>query len=206
MDSKKLENCIQLIRRLPPGKIDQNLNAISNLIYEEDELLNAFLQKVDTQSSVNKEHSFLMCEYNRDGDSYRCPHNNKYYPPIEDGKYPSKPLRNLEINLNKMFHQYTYLYYSNSAISSVYVYEVGNKIEDGFIVAILIKNSIEAEKQLSSGVWDSVNFVHVTFSREDSIIVTYKLTTTIILKMNLQHKHFSNLSLSGTLTRQVYIV
>jgi hypothetical protein len=71
MDNKKLEHCIQLIRRLPPGKIEQNINAISNIIYDEDELLNAFLQKVDTPSTVNQEHSFLMCEYNRDGDAYR---------------------------------------------------------------------------------------------------------------------------------------
>ena len=71
MDYKKLENCIQLIRRLPPANIDQNINAISNLIYEEDELLNAFIQKVDTPSNINVENHFLMCEYNRDGDSYR---------------------------------------------------------------------------------------------------------------------------------------
>ena len=71
MDYKKLENCIQLIRRLAPGHLDQNINAISNLIYEDDEIFNAFIQKVDKPSNINVEHNFLMCEYNRDGDSYR---------------------------------------------------------------------------------------------------------------------------------------
>jgi capping protein beta len=203
MDGKKLEHCIQLIRRLPPGKIDQNINAISNLIYEEDELLNAFLQKVDTPSSINTDQSFLMCEYNRDGDSYRSPHNNKYYPPIEDGKYPSKQLRDLEIKMNKIFYIYATQYYSNSAISSVYLYELCNRIQEGFIVAILIKSTIESEKELNSGTWDSVNFIYVTFNQAESLTVTYKITTTIILKMKLYHKHFSDLSLSGTLTRQV---
>jgi len=38
---------------------------------------------------------FLQCEYNKDGDSYRSPWSNKYYPEIvvEDGEdepiYPS---------------------------------------------------------------------------------------------------------------------
>jgi hypothetical protein len=74
MDLKKLENCIQVIRCLNPGKLEQNVNALSNLIYEEDDLLNAFLQKVDMPCSVyqgKETNPFLLCEYNREGDSYR---------------------------------------------------------------------------------------------------------------------------------------
>jgi hypothetical protein len=105
--------------------------------------------------------------------------------------------------MNKMFNLYASQYYSYGAVSSVYLYQVGNKIQDGFIVVILIKNSIESEKQLSNGVWDSVNFVYVTFNKDINLTVTYKITTSIILKMQLQHKYFSDLSLSGSLTRQV---
>src|SRR5690606_8327319 len=90
-----------------------------------------------------------------------------------------------------------------SAICSVYLYETGNKIKDGFIAAILIKNSITNEKRLENGCWDSVNFVYVTFSGRDEIIVNYKLTTTILLNMNFDKEYFTELSLSGTLTRQV---
>lgn len=74
MDKQKLESCIQLVRKLPPGKLEQNINAISNIIYDEDELLNAFLQKVDTPTTIctyDIQGGFLKCEYNRDGDSYR---------------------------------------------------------------------------------------------------------------------------------------
>ena len=31
---------------------------------------------------------FLLCEYNRDGDSYRSPHTNQFFPDIEDGFQP----------------------------------------------------------------------------------------------------------------------
>jgi capping protein beta len=74
MNKQKLELCIGLIRRLPPSKLEQNINAITNIIYEDDDLLNAFLQKIDNPISVCKDDKlgeFLKCEYNRDGDSYR---------------------------------------------------------------------------------------------------------------------------------------
>lgn len=74
MDKKKLECCIQLTRRLPPQNIEKNIDAISNIIYDEDELLNAFVQKIDNPAIVctdDVQGEFLKCEYNRDGDSYR---------------------------------------------------------------------------------------------------------------------------------------
>jgi len=103
-----------------------------------------------------------------------------------------------------MFSIYSSLYYSSNTVCSVYVWDLGNSIQEGFIVSVLIKNSTEFEKKLNSGIWDSINFIHVTFAKDDVLTVSYKLTTTIILKMNLDHHNFSNLSLSGTFTRQVF--
>jgi len=72
MERKKLESTIKIIRNLPINKLEQNINAITNLIYEEDDLLNSFLQKIDNPLSISKEEGgFIKCEYNRDGDSYR---------------------------------------------------------------------------------------------------------------------------------------
>lgn len=41
---------------------------------------------------------YLKCEYNRDGESYRSPWTNKYFPPTtnEDAPYPSNDLKELE--------------------------------------------------------------------------------------------------------------
>jgi len=47
---------------------------MTNLIYDDDDLLNSFLQSVDKPSEISKEDKkgeFLKCEYNREGDSYR---------------------------------------------------------------------------------------------------------------------------------------
>ena len=73
-DTTKLEACINLARKLPAKEIEKNIDAISNLIYEEDDLLNSFVQKIDSRSIVSTDDvlgEFLKCEYNRDGDSYR---------------------------------------------------------------------------------------------------------------------------------------
>jgi hypothetical protein len=49
-------------------------SAISNLIFEDDDLYNEFSQKVDHPCEICKDDNlgeFLKCEFNRDGDSYR---------------------------------------------------------------------------------------------------------------------------------------
>lgn len=74
MDNKKLESCISLIRKLPIYKLEQNINAVSNIIYDEDELLLTFLQKIDNPLQVctdDIQGEFIKSEFNRDGDSYR---------------------------------------------------------------------------------------------------------------------------------------
>jgi len=47
---------------------------ISNLIYDNDDLLNGFLQSIAKPSEVSKEDKlgeYLKCEHNREEDSYR---------------------------------------------------------------------------------------------------------------------------------------
>jgi hypothetical protein len=111
----------------------------------------------------------------------------------------------LEIKLNKIFAIYTRAYYSSSAINSVYVWELGEKIQDGFCVVILIKHKADSQKELDQGCWDSSNFVTVNFRGDENynLIVEYKLTTTVILKLSTHNKICGNIDLSGSLTRQV---
>lgn len=202
---QKIQNCVQLVRKLPYSNIDDNIVAISNLVYEDDDLLNEFLQKVDSRIEICKEEGeFLQCEHNRDGDSYRSPITNKYYPEVEDGRYPSKSLRELEVKLNKAFNAYCRAYYSNSTISSVYCWELGEAIEEGFAVAVMIKNLVNLEKAVDSGVWESSNVVNVSFSKEgDQITALYKLTSTVVLQMSFVHNVCGKVALSGTVAKQV---
>ena len=191
---------------MPIIDIDKNIDAISSVIYDNDDLLNEFLQKVDNRTKVCKEDpkgEFIMCEQNRDGDSYRSPFSNKYFPPTEDAKYPSEPLRQLEETLNKMFKIYVKLYYSNTTISSVYCWELGDTLADGYGVAVLIKNSLTDQKKINTGSWDSSNLITVTFDEGagGKKKAKYNLISTVNLAMSFNSKICGKVCLSGTIAR-----
>ena len=77
---------------------------------------------------------YLLCDYNRDGDSYRSPWSNKYYPPLDDVFYPSDQLRALEVEANELFDIYRELYYDGGT-SSVYLWD----LDHGFAGCFAIK-------------------------------------------------------------------
>jgi capping protein beta len=205
MDNKnKLHDCVSILKKLPVSKFDDTINALSNLIYDEDDLLNEFLQKCDNRIEIQKgEDEFIKSEYNRDGDSYRSPNTNKYYPPTDDAIYPSAEYREFELKLNKMFNLYTKQYYSPTTISSAYVWGLGEEISEGFAVAVLIKNKLDVENNIDNATWDSINVLNVTFSGDNEKSVIYKLTSSINLTMHFRHNVCGNVNLSGTLCRQV---
>ena len=109
------------------------------------------------------------------------------------------------------------MYYSNSAVSSVYVFDIGETIEQGFICCLLIKNSkidfildVKNLKSSQNSFLDSINIVNVKFFKEkekehDKIKVLYKLTSTMILSINFQSNSINNGDISINLTKQVYI-
>jgi capping protein beta len=66
---------------------------------------------------------FLGCDYNRDGDSFRSPWTDKYYPPAPDAPHPSQRLRQLEVQLNAAFDTYRDMYFQGG-VSSVYLWDL----------------------------------------------------------------------------------
>ena len=201
-----IKECIQLNQLMPIIDIDKNIDAISSVIYDNDDLLNEFLQKVDNRTKICKDDpkgEFIMCEQNRDGDSYRSPISNTYFPPTDDAKYPSAPLRQLEETLNKMFKIYVRLYYSTSTLCSVYCWELGESLADGYGVAVLIKNSLTDQKKINNGSWDSSNLITVTFEDESSgkKKAKYNLISTVNLAMSFNSKICGKVCLSGTIAR-----
>ena len=200
-----IKECIQLNQLMPIIDIDKNIDAISSVIYENDDLLNEFLQKVDNRTKVCKDDvkgEFIMCEQNRDGDSYRSPYSNTYFPPTDDAKYPSAPLRDLEEKLNKMFKLYIKHYYSISTLCSVYCWELGDTLADGYGVAVLIKNSLTQQKKVNTGSWDSSNLITVTFENEGAKKkAKYNLISTVNLAMSFEGKAVGKVCLSGTIAR-----
>jgi capping protein beta len=136
---------------------------------------------------------YLVCDYNRDGDSYRSPWSGEYDPPTE-GLKPSEERRKLEVVANEAFDTYRSLYYEGG-VSSVYVWDVP---EGGFMAAVLIKKETEAEG-LRSGQWDAIHVIEVSVV---DINATYKLTTTVILHLDSVVPKLDEFMLAGSITRQ----
>jgi len=142
---------------------------------------------------------------------YRSPHSNEYFPYSEDGSYPPEELRELEIKLNKMFNLYKNAYYSLNAVSSVYLWNLGDSIEDGLAISVFIKNSVNSDSKTDNGLWDSCNLFSVIFKKSIdekgnyNVESTFKLTTTIILNMAFNHNACGKVTMSGSLTRQATI-
>jgi capping protein beta len=61
------------MRRLPPQNVEENLNKLLSLVHPDlaDELLSAIDQPLKLKRCVKTGKEYLICDYNRDGDSYR---------------------------------------------------------------------------------------------------------------------------------------
>ncbi|CAM9179789.1 unnamed protein product, partial [Lampetra fluviatilis] len=105
---QQLDCALDLMRRLPPQQIEKNLSDLIDLVpslCEDHSRRDQPLKIARDKLLVGKD--YLLCDYNRDGDSYRyLPWSNKYDPSLEDGAMPSARLRKLEIEANAAFDQY----------------------------------------------------------------------------------------------------
>lgn len=203
-----VEAALDLLRRLPPQNVEENLVALLRLLPAHTaELLNTVdvPTKVHLCSLSNRE--YIACDYNRDGDSYRSPWSSEYEPALEGGAglRPSERLRKMEIIANEAFDTYRSLYYEGG-ISSVYFWDVPQAHDEAqaFAAAILLKKATEGGESIRSGAWDAIHVMEVSISTsaEQREMALYKLTTTIILHLDTNVSKLDSFLLSGNVTRQ----
>lgn len=225
---EKLKACLQILMKFPVLKYKKYVDAITTIIYEDDELLNDFLQKIDQPAEISKLDKlgeFLTCEYNREGDYHRSNLTNKYYPEDETTnnnnkedndndnalRYPSEELREMELAFNKLFKEYTRLYYGGSGLCSVFCWELNiNAICEGICVAVVIKNLVDNSKGVRGGCWDSSHLVVISFdnasnSNDKEVKANYKLTSTIFFTASLNHA-IGDVDFSGSTTKLVSLL
>ena len=99
-----------------------------------EELLESVDQPLATRRCRTTGREYLVCDYNRDGDSYRSPWSNEFDPAISDGTVPSERVRAMEERANEAFDIYRDLYYEGG-VSSVYLWN----LDDGFAGVVLLK-------------------------------------------------------------------
>uniref|UniRef100_T1ISE5 F-actin-capping protein subunit beta n=1 Tax=Strigamia maritima TaxID=126957 RepID=T1ISE5_STRMM len=196
-NEQQLDCALDLMRRLPPQQIEKNLSDLIDLVPSLcEDLLSSVDQplKIARDKTVGKD--YLLCDYNRDGDSYRSPWTNSYDPALEDGAMPSERLRKLEIDANAAFDQYREMYFEGG-VSSVYLWD----LDHGFAGVILIKKAGDGSKKIK-GCWDSIHVVEVQ-EKSSGRNAHYKLTSTAMLWLQTNKPGSGTMNLGGSLTRQV---
>lgn len=199
MTEKQLDCALDLMRRLPPQQIERNLSDLIDLVPELcEDLLSSIDQPLKIARDKETGKDYLLCDYNRDGDSYRSPWSNTYDPPLDDGAMPSNKLRQLEIEANNAFDQYRDMYFEGG-VSSVYLWD----LDRGFAGVILIKKAGDGSNKIR-GCWDSIHVVEVQ-EKSGGRNAHYKLTSTAMLWLQTQKDSSGMMNLGGSLTRQAEI-
>jgi len=199
MSEQQLDFALDLMRRLPPAQVTSNLAGLIDLVPDlTEDLLSSVDQPLKIAFDTESNRDYLLCDYNRDGDSYRSPWSSKYDPPLDDGNQPSAKVRQLEVQANAAFEVYKDQYYEGGSISSVYMWDV----DTGFAGVVLIKKISDVAKGGSpmKGTWDAVHVFQV--DEKPGNKADYKLTTTIMLSLETENERAGVVNLSGTLTRQ----
>eukprot|EP00036_Acanthoecidae_sp_10tr_P011618 CAMPEP_0182915600 /NCGR_PEP_ID=MMETSP0105_2-20130417/418_1 /TAXON_ID=81532 ORGANISM="Acanthoeca-like sp., Strain 10tr" /NCGR_SAMPLE_ID=MMETSP0105_2 /ASSEMBLY_ACC=CAM_ASM_000205 /LENGTH=276 /DNA_ID=CAMNT_0025052473 /DNA_START=20 /DNA_END=847 /DNA_ORIENTATION=- len=207
MTDQQLECALDLMRRMPPKKFEPHLAGLINTVpLLCEDLLACVDQPLQVQEDATKQ-KYLLCDYNRDGDSYRSPHTNTYEPAIEDREpsLPSPNLRKLEEAANIAFDRYRELYF-DGGVSSVYLWDLER--ERDFAGCVLIKkegDSMEAgygeSKRIVKGCYDSVHVFEVE-TLHNGRNYSYKLTSTVQLWLETSRGDSGVMELGGSLTYQ----
>uniref|UniRef100_A0A6V7QVF3 F-actin-capping protein subunit beta n=1 Tax=Ananas comosus var. bracteatus TaxID=296719 RepID=A0A6V7QVF3_ANACO len=200
-----MDAAMDLMRRISPKQSETALSALLSLLpHHSADLLSQVDQPSRVQVCMDEESmkEFILCEYNRDADSYRSPWTNKYYPPLEDGPLPSVELRKLEVEANEVFAVYLDQYYEGG-VSSVYLWEDDNQ---GFVACFLIKKDGSKTGHgrrgyLQEGSWDAIHVIEV--GPEEEGTARYCLTSTIMLSLTTENKPSGTFNLSGSIRRQM---
>jgi capping protein beta len=68
----KLDCALDLMRRLPPAQVEDNLVGLLDLVPDlTEQLLSAVDQPLKIAHDPISKRDYLLCDYNRDGDSFR---------------------------------------------------------------------------------------------------------------------------------------
>lgn len=199
--SQVLISSLALMRRMPPSSTEKNLTGLRKLI-DEEEVVDQVYQRTDKPMELGiceeTGNQFILCELNRDRDSYRSPYSNRYQPAIPESNGPSEALRQVEIKANEVFNEYRRLYYSDG-ISSVYLWDTN---PNEFAGAFLVKKDMSPVDGFERGSWESNNLISAQYLPETKRI-NFTITTTVFLTISSTDAATGILELSGSLSRQM---
>lgn len=214
---RKIDSCLDINRRMPP--LDVN-NTLDNLIYiteGNEDIESRLCTSIDCPLTVADDEKaggkkYIKCDYNRDGDSWRSPWTNNYYPAlpddVEDPFMPSVALRNIEEQCNKACDTYRDLYFQGG-VSSVYCWDIDEAgqsfaccwcvVKDVKVGDIPNGHKLKQNKKADLH-WSEIHVFEVT--RKAANKHDYKLTSTVLVHIDKVDKSNLAFNLSGSRTNQ----
>jgi len=207
-ENDQLTSALNLMRRMPPSSVENSLAGLIELV---PDLMEDLLQHVDQPlklaNDTKMQRQFILCDYNRDGDSYRSPWSNTYFPPTDEAGFtPTANLRKMEMEANDIFDTYRKLYF-DTGVSSVYFFTMDKEEKESknFGACFLIHKDVDTnKKELETGWWDSIHVFECTEQKKGTY--EYKLTTTVMVSMGMKNSLVGEVDLSGSMTQQTTAV
>jgi len=190
--------CLNLNRRMPPVEVETTLDNLITLAG--DDMEETLCQLIDVplavQMDTKSNRKFITCDYNRDGDSFRSPYCNEYFPAldVDDPFVPSDQLRNFEIKANHAMNIYRDLYFQGG-VSSVYCWD----LEDGAFASCWACMK-DVDKDGMKLHWSEIHIFRV--KPKDGGKWDYQLTSTVIVHTEHVDEEGVSLNLSGNRTVQ----
>ncbi|KAH6675677.1 putative F-actin-capping protein subunit beta [Halenospora varia] len=198
----QFDSALDLLRRLDPKHTSTHLNSLISLVPSlTEDLLSSVDQPLTIARCRKTGRDYLLCDYNRDGDSYRSPWSGEFENPaggtgvggVDDmgnnegageGAVPSERVRKMEIRANEAFDVYRELYYEGALVACIF----------GTWMMVATPSG------KSEGTWDSI---HVFEAVDRARTAHYKLTSTVILHLSTGSETLGEMDLSGNMTRQI---
>ena len=201
---------VSLFRRLPASSGPRTVAALTALAPAHAE---AFLTRCDVppvrRLCARSGRPYLLCEFSRDGDSYRSPWTNEYDPPLPDGGglLPSPSLRAFEVAANEALSAYANAYYagvgssgdtssSASLATSVYAWDLA--APGAFASAWILSKETASGDNTGCGAWHAQHVAEAVPTAAGGRM-RYRLTSTVLLAA--AGAGSGSLMLSGSLTR-----
>jgi capping protein beta len=127
-----------LLRHTDPKDVDDRIFEVIklNTSVTEDILAQTDVPLKTAADSAGNQ--YILCDYNRDSDSYRSPFTNAYLPALPKGILLPDDLREMEVMANHGFQSYLRQYF-DSGVISVYCWECDNR---AFGVGVFIRKDI----------------------------------------------------------------
>eukprot|EP01065_Artemidia_motanka_P030047 TRINITY_DN36073_c0_g1_i1.p1 TRINITY_DN36073_c0_g1~~TRINITY_DN36073_c0_g1_i1.p1 ORF type:complete len:316 (+),score=63.29 TRINITY_DN36073_c0_g1_i1:52-948(+) len=176
---------LDLLQSQPPSRLRETLGKAVKLRPDKvDEFMSQVTQPLRSEVCAETGREFIVCDHNRDGQSFRSPWSNRYQPDHPDGDVPSVRLRGMEEVANDTFDAYARAYYGSGALVSCYFWDIEDEL--GFGAAVAIRK--EVREGHVSGVWNSVHVFAVEEMEKALHSFTYSLSSTVSLTINTKDR------------------